>query len=276
MAIYGLVVDKVSGNARTAVKNAIVRGIHRDNYYGFWFMKEGAVKIMVDFKTHQIKAPAMFCVMPGQVHEGISIKNVAGWFVAANVNMIPDHVRAVFEESLVPVSPVSLNEKQATWLSHCAALLQETYANELASGKDKTDLLRPLLNAYTTMVSSIFTQHIQPEKVEESRAFQLTRQFRILVRQQFKTVKSPSAYARQLNISAGYLTEIVKNVSGYSVSYWIQQEIMTEAKRLLFYTELTIKEIAHELGYSDHAYFSRLFTTLAESSASIFRQKSRK
>lgn len=275
-AVYVRGVDKATGGFGTIERNNVVKGVHRDRYYSFWFLKEGAVKIMVDFKTFQITGPAILCIMPGQVHQGLWMENVVGWFVAANVNMVPHHVRTIFEESLVPISPVSVDKKQTMWLNHCAELLHGTYYDESAGEKDKLGIIQSLLDAYTTRFGSVFAQNTKPEKVVESRALQLTRQFRILLRQQFKTVKSPSEYARHLNISAGYLTEIVKKVTGQSVSYWIQQEILTEARRLLFYTELTIKEIANELGYNDHAYFSRLFSALTGESASVFRQKSRK
>lgn len=57
-----------------------------------------------------------------------------------------------------------------------------------------------------------------------------------------------------------YLNECVKNITGFSVSYHIQQRIILEAKRMLFYTNKSIKEIAIELGYDDYPYFSKKLT----------------
>jgi len=64
---------------------------------------------------------------------------------------------------------------------------------------------------------------------------------------------------RKFYFSLSYLNEAVKETTGFTVSHWIQQQIMLEAKRLLYYSECSAKEIAHELGYEDHTYFSRLF-----------------
>ena len=79
-----------------------------------------------------------------------------------------------------------------------------------------------------------------------------------------------------LNISAPYLNEALKKVTGLPVTYWITHETMLEAKRLLFYTDLTVKEIAHQLGYEDHTYFSRLFKNSESTTPLAFRNSYRK
>ena len=88
-------------------------------------------------------------------------------------------------------------------------------------------------------------------------------------------MKSPGAYAAALNISTSYLNEAVKDTTGLPVSYWIQQEVVIEAKRLLYYTDKTVKEIAYELGFDDHAYFSRLFVKAEGITALTFRKQYR-
>ena len=67
----------------------------------------------------------------------------------------------------------------------------------------------------------------------------------------------------------------MKEISGQTVSYWIQKMIITEAKRLLYFTDWTVKEIAIDLGYEDHAYFSRFFTLAEEVSPVGYRKKHR-
>lgn len=54
----------------------------------------------------------------------------------------------------------------------------------------------------------------------ELRPTTITRQFRQLLRQNFKEIKSPAAYASLLNISPAYLNEAVKQNTGFAISYW--------------------------------------------------------
>jgi len=99
----------------------------------------------------------------------------------------------------------------------------------------------------------------------------ITLEFRQLVTQRFKTMKSPADYAEAMHLSLSYLNEIVKETTGFPVSYWIQQEVILEAKRLLYYSQCSVKEIAFELGYEDHTYFSRLFKKQAGQTPGEFR-----
>lgn len=97
--------------------------------------------------------------------------------------------------------------------------------------------------------------------------------FRQLIKEQYKDCKLVKDYAALLNITPLYLNEVMKEISGFAASYWIHQEIVLEAQRLLYYTGLDIKEIAFELGYEDHAYFSRFFKKNTGMTASSFRNK---
>jgi hypothetical protein len=53
----------------------------------------------------------------------------------------------------------------------------------------------------------------------------------MLMAKNIRAIKSPSGYSATLNVSQSYLNESVKRITGFSVRYWIQQEILLEAKR---------------------------------------------
>ncbi|MFN4316176.1 MAG: helix-turn-helix domain-containing protein [Chitinophagaceae bacterium] len=68
-----------------------------------------------------------------------------------------------------------------------------------------------------------------------------------------------SEYAEQLNITPNHLNKCVKGATGKSPAKWITETVVTEAKYLLYQTDLTINEIAIEVGHFDQSYFTRLF-----------------
>jgi AraC-like DNA-binding protein len=76
-----------------------------------------------------------------------------------------------------------------------------------------------------------------------------------------------------MNITVSYLNDTVRSVTGFPVTYYIQQEIMREAQRLLYYSDLTINEIAINLGFEDPKYFNRLFSKVTGVSPGAFRKK---
>ncbi|WPO92406.1 helix-turn-helix domain-containing protein [Chryseobacterium sp. YR459] len=247
------------------------KGIHRDSHYIFTCMESGHVRMMVDFKTIEAKDSTLFCVLPGQVHQGLLMKDVCGWFVAVKAELVPDMVRSFFDESLGEIQPLSLDKSLVKKINTTASMLHASYTNEMLSTKEGSLVVQSLLNAFLGMFVMIYSQKNVSPASSENRALQLSRIFKTLVRKKYKTSKSPSEYAEILNITRGYLTEAVREVTGKPAQHWIHQEILIEAKRLLVFTNLSVKEIAYELGYSDHTYFSRLFSKLEDQSPSEFR-----
>ncbi|KAB1230790.1 helix-turn-helix domain-containing protein [Chryseobacterium viscerum] len=252
------------------------KGIHRDSHYIFTCMESGHVRMMVDFKIIEKKGPTIFCVLPGQVHQGLLMKEVCGWFVAVKAELVPDVVRSFFQESMVEIQPLTIDKGLIKKINTAASLLHDSYTHEMLSSKEGFLVTQSLLNAFLGMFALMYSQNNITQASNESRALQVSRAFRNLVRKEFKTLKSPSEYAGILNITRGYLTETVRESTGKPAQHWIHQEILIEAKRLLVFTDLSIKEVAYELGYSDHTYFSRLFSKLEDQSPSAFRDENKK
>ena len=273
---HGFIVERITDRINSSEDNLLDKGIHRDSHYIFTFLQTGHVKMMVDFKIIEAKNGHIYCVLPGQVHQGLLMNNACGWFIALNVDLVPDFVRSAFEEYLVDIMPLPVSNSESEKFNKLAQVLFESCTEEMMATKENFFIIKSLLNAYTGMFASHFLNECSHEKQKENRTLELARQFRILVRKNFITQKSASGYAEIMNISPGYLTEVISKATGKSPSYWIQQEVLLEAKRLLFFTNCTVKEIAYQLGYNDHTYFSRLFSRSEGGSPLSFRNKSKK
>ena len=66
-------------------------------------------------------------------------------------------------------------------------------------------------------------------------------------------------YARQLCITPKYLTTLIKRISGLSVSEWIDNYVILEAKTLLKYSTMSIQEIAYYLNFPNQSFFGSYF-----------------
>ncbi len=102
-------------------------------------------------------------------------------------------------------------------------------------------------------------------KGKDERELVVTEEHRIIIKlkdlldKHYNTLHSPKDYAELLFMSAKTLSKIVKDTYGKTLSSLISDRIIIEAKRELYLTGKTIKEIAFELGYEDEYYFSRFF-----------------
>jgi hypothetical protein len=88
----------------------------------------------------------------------------------------------------------------------------------------------------------------------------------------FRKKHNVSEYAELLHMAPKTLTHKFKNLKLDSPNQLIINRILLEAKRLLFYTDKPVKEIAYDLGYEDPAYFNRLFTHKTGSTPTNFKK----
>lgn len=65
--------------------------------------------------------------------------------------------------------------------------------------------------------------------------------------------------AREVGMTPGHLTTVVRRRTGRTVQEWIIERRMAEGRRLLTDTDLPVQEVARRVGITDPGYFSRLF-----------------
>lgn len=97
-------------------------------------------------------------------------------------------------------------------------------------------------------------------------------QFQQLIQQHYKEKWLVEKYATTLNVSTKHLIELCKKHTGKTPLQLMKEQIISEAKRLLFHTQLSIKEIAYELEFDDPAYFSKRFRQLTGYSPEAYRK----
>ncbi len=242
---------------------------HRDDYYIFLLIEEGEGKVLIDFEEREIVAGSVFCILPDQVHLPVGGVNARGWFLAVDSMAVRDEYKETVEKSAVTGNNVKLDEDTLNDLKNCASLIYKRH--QTAGGDTGSPVLRDLLSSYIGMIAEICRKEC-PVPINKRSAI-ITREFKSLLSGRYRYMKRPSEYAAGLNISPVYLYEAVKETTGQSVGDYIRSEIVLQAKRLLFYTHKSVKEIALDLGYEDWAYFTRLFTRTAGMSPTQFRKK---
>jgi AraC-like DNA-binding protein len=100
----------------------------------------------------------------------------------------------------------------------------------------------------------------------------LVKNFTQLVQKQFKEQRNVQAYAVQLNITAKYLTETLKEITGKTAGEIIDDFVLLEAKLLLDNPASSIAEIADELHFSDQSFFGKYFKRHTGLSPKEYRQ----
>lgn len=80
-----------------------------------------------------------------------------------------------------------------------------------------------------------------------------------LLEQNFRTERRVSWYARQLNITPKYMSEVVKQISQRTSNEWIDSYVILEIRVLLKNTTKSIKEITEELHFPNQSFLGKYF-----------------
>lgn len=263
----GIAIGKASIEDLHAFKE--VKQSHRDNYHIFFLQEEGTTSFEVDFQEYKIKPSSVGYVHPHQVHRMIAFENVTLSVLMINSEKLYPEYRKLLED-ITPAKPLKLNEDAYSIIAEAISLCMKVW--ERKHEKLYESFLSNCCNALVGLITSQYLKHTEP--IDTLSRFEIiNKAFKALLECNFTTSKRPSEYAKALNISTPYLNECVKSTTGFSVSHHIQQRVILEAKRLLYYSDKSVKEIASELGFDDYPYFSRLFTKVAKMSALTFRNK---
>jgi AraC family transcriptional activator of pobA len=245
------------------------KSAHRHDSHSFFLLEKGIVHIEIDFQKHIITAPSIIYVHPDQVHRTTAFDNmtVCSWAITSE-NLHPEYLKLL--EDITPAKPLKLKDETFSIFFETVALFMKF--TERKDDKLYHSLLKDSCNGLVALVVSQYLELAKP--VDKLLRFEVvTKFFRDLLERNYTTIKRPADYAEKLNITTAYLNECVKNTTGRPVSYHIQQRVILEAKRLLYYSARSVKEIAADLGYDDYPYFSRLFNKVTGMTALAFRNK---
>jgi AraC-like DNA-binding protein len=247
---------------------------HRHDHYSCFFTEQGTFNITIDFQPVQLTAASLLVSWPGQIHQVDPPHHFQGWILVADAKLISPQTRSYLEQLFTSPALLQFTPTENSWFQHIFHALHAT--TTAPSSLFNPEASQALLNVCLGQaVQLLEAQQQQQQQAHSRRSLTLTRQFRHLLQQDFLVCKKPAAYAEKLHVTVSHLNDTVKAMTGFSVSYFIQQEVLAEAQRLLFYTDLNVQEIAEQLGYEDVKYFSRLFAKGVGVAPSLFRKQSK-
>ena len=228
--------------------------------------------VTIDGTEHDFPANSLLTLLFNQSFRFENSAGVIAWQFNREFYCIIDHDREVscvgFLFSSTDHLFVKLNDQAQKKLQ----LLADIFIEEFNTPDNiRNEMLLVLLKRLISYVTLLARSGYAPvEKLQDER-YHVVRKFNLLVEANFKTEHSVSFYAEQLCKAPKTLSNLFAIFNQKTPSQIIQERIMVEAKRLLFYTDRSIKDITFELGFEDLSYFSHFFRKNAHISPSDFR-----
>lgn len=153
------------------------------------------------------------------------------------------------------------------------SLLHQVFEDEMQTHDTiQGEMLRAILKRFIILLTRMAKrQHIQNISSQASNELDLIRQYNVLVERHFKAHHDVSTYAAMLNKSPKTLANFFALYYNKTPLAVIHERLALEARRLLIYTEKSVKEISYELGFEEHTHFSTFFRKHHRQSPTDFR-----
>ena len=134
------------------------------------------------------------------------------------------------------------------------------------------DFILPQLHI---LLQVIDTFRLENEGTNESANGHISSRLYEAIIKHYKEHRDVEFYANLFCLSPKYFSTSIKNETGHSANYWIQQHVIQMSKTMLR-TEhkMSLQEISEQLGFPDHATFSRYFKRVTGISPSEYRKNS--
>ena len=252
--------------------------LQRNNYYSLIWIIRGEGKVKADFSEYLFEPGTLFSFSPYQPFmlfadgdiQGIALQFHPDFFcihkhqheVACNGVLFNN----IYDPPFVKVDETSANKFNM--------LLEQVKAEMQHPALAQYELLISYLKIFLITASRLKTDQ-QPEaakSVTNAEGPFILQKLKDYIELHYKTLHTPGDYADMLNISPKALAKITKAHFNKTLTNLIAERIIIEAKRELYLTNKTVKEIAYELGYNDESYFSRFFKTNADISPQLYRE----
>jgi len=249
---------------------------HRHNYYTVLIIKHAKGLHKIDFKAYDLANRQIYFVAPGQVHQVIENEKSKGYAMTFSTQfLIENSIKLSFIESLNLFQnygqspPLNLNNKQFIKIEHFTKEIHTLHTGNNDMKELSIGAFLKLLLIECNNVCSINPMEINTDSTGNN----IIREFKKLVDKEYRNEHSTTYYANQLYITPDHLNRIIKSTIGKTAKEYIQSRIITEAKRLLYFSALSNKQIGFELGFNEPANFSAFFKKCTQLSPSNFKKK---
>ena len=253
------------------------------DFYSISLKRNFNAKIKYGQQQYDFDEGIMFFISPNQVF-GIEVNNNdilkrSGWLLLVHPDFLWNTALAktikqyeYFDYSVHEA--LFLSDKEETTIINMMQNIQHEYNSNI--DKFSQDVIIAQLELLLTYADRFYhrqfiTRKITNHKILNRLEDMLNEYFNSddLIKNGLPTVQQ---IAEALNVSPNYLSGLLKTLTGQSTQQHIHNKLIEKAKEQLSTTDLSISEIAYELGFEHPQSFSKLFKTKTNFSPLEFRQ----
>ncbi|MBR2063721.1 MAG: AraC family transcriptional regulator [Bacteroidales bacterium] len=240
----------------------------------------GHVKLSVNLNEYEVSGNHLVITTPGKILKvaEVSEEQDLRYIILAMSREFASELRIDMKPlindgiALMETPVIGLEEDDVELMSQYLSLMAQVI---MMKGDYQNDALRSLVSSMLCIIAGVWR-----EKMEEARKTspQSTSRSRMIFEQFIKLVseyhtkhRNVGFYADKLCLTPKYLSKLIKTASGKSAPEWIDAYVILEAKNLLKYSDITIKEIVYRLNFPNQSVFYKFFKARTGMTPSEYR-----
>lgn len=256
--------------------------VYRTNFFSFVFVKEAKGKYTTDEQVFATETGTIYFTNPGHYKsfEWDEIEQV--YLVTLSESFLKENVHPkIFEEFpflLAETVPPRLLKPEI--FLEFEQLYLQIMTLYFSGSPYKNRMIGNLFVVILLKVKEYFWEDYNPI-YEGNRSSQIVSQFRKMLEKHYRDLAEGKEevlfqvqdYARLQNLHPNYLSNVIKTKTGKSISTWIADKTIAEAKSRLTNSADSIKEITFQLGFSESTNFSNFFKKHTGCSPNTYRKQ---
>lgn len=151
-------------------------------------------------------------------------------------------------------------------------------ARAICQMKDSNPNTGEALRLLTKLFFLMMGWFIHPNAVAketEARHSDVMNEFLSMVKGHYREHRDVEYYADKMNMSAKYMSTLVKKASGKTALQWIEDYVILDAKAQLSSTMNSVQQITYDLNFPSQSFFGRYFKRAVGMSPSEYRRSVR-
>ena len=235
--------------------------MHLHGFYEIIWFRKACGTHYVDFNQYPIVPGSIFFISPGQIHSFDTRHDQEGYVLKICAELFDDFVNLTY---------VTVQDKDSAALEMLIRAMEEELKKEDSLGHKEA--LHSLVKLFIIMVKRSYAGMDPSSPNTHGASYKAFMNFRKLIEENYSRFHTVKDYAALMNVSTKTLTLYVNKFSQYTPLELINNRIILEAKRLLRYSILSVKEIAFRLGFDDPSYFGKFFKRIVRQSPADYRE----
>lgn len=224
-----------------------------NNYFEIVYLNKGIGQHIIDTQEFTIEPPIVFIIRKEQVHFWNIETEPSGFVLIIKKSFIDTSLDREIKQLLSKISAFPcLYPKDKNTVEQLFHLITKIYQEDRP---ENIVIIEGLLKALLAKLLQAEKPDISIKQSKDN----LFEKYKELLSQDRKLTNKVSQYAKLLHTTPQNLNAICRKESNQSATDVLSEYMISEAKRLLLYTDLSALEISYLLDFKDNSHFSKYF-----------------